>query len=218
VGRLGALLLIMCFAGCSNNRDGARADWGGSRGGLFDRGAAQARSKDRATNDSLDPADDVFLGSKRSQLADSGGKRPSDPLRGASRTPRATDDDSVLIEAASKESMRPRKSSDDDPADPPSAKSGGSPIQQTAEYKRIRSRLEAIKATWSSEKLPGGQGFSVRCEVPHPTDSELAQVFESKSGDELSALRATVVQAEKWRASVRRRFDPDEAKADPFTP
>jgi hypothetical protein len=219
VGRLSALLLIACFAGCWNNRDGVRADWGGSRGGLFDRGNAQARSKDRATNDSLDPADDVFLGSKRSQLADSGRKRNDDPdRRGTVRNPKATDDDSVLIEAASKESMRPRKSSDDDPVDPPSTKSGGSPIQQTAEYKKIRGRLEAIKATWSSEKLPGGQGFSVRCEVPHPTDPELAQVFESKSGDELSALRATVVQAEKWRSSVRRSFDPDEEKADPFTP
>lgn len=216
MGRLGALLLIGCFAGCWNNRDGVRADWGGSRNGLFDRGNAQARSKDRATNDSLDPADDVFLGSRRSQLADSGGKRRSDPLRGdASRNPRATDDDSVLIEAASKESMRPGKSSDDDPTSP---NAGASPIQQTAEYKKIRGRLEAIKATWSSEKLPGGQGFSVRCEVPHPTDPELAQVFESKSGDELSALKATVVQAEKWRSSVRRRFDPDEAKADPFEP
>jgi hypothetical protein len=219
VGRLGVLLLIAASVGCWNNRDGVRADWGGSRGGLFDRGNAHARSKDRATNDSLDPADDVFLGSKRSQLADSGGKRKSDPIRGDSpRNPRAVDDDdSVLTEASSKESARSRgKSSDDDPSDPPSKPTGRAPIQQTAEYKKIRGRLEAIKATWSSEKLSGGQGFTVRCEVPHPTDPELAQVFEAKSSDELSALKATVVQAEKWRASVRRRFDPDEAKADPF--
>jgi hypothetical protein len=220
VGRLVALLLIAVSAGCWNNRDGVRADWG-KGGGLFARGNAQARSKDRATNDSLDPADDVFLGSKRSQLADAGGKRKSDPdRRSATRNPKATeDDDSVLIEASSKGSSRMRgKSSDDDPPDPPAGKSGGSEIQQTAEYKKIRGRLEAIKATWSSEKLPGGQGFTVRCEIPHPTDPELAQVFEAKGADELSALRATVVQAEKWRTSVRRRFDPEEAKLDPFTP
>jgi hypothetical protein len=219
VGRLAALLLIAAFsAGCWNSRDGLRADWG-KGGSMFERGNAQARAKDRASNDSLDPADDVFLRGGKSQVADAG-KRKSDPdRRTAARNPKASDDDdSALIEASSKESMRKRdRSTDDDPIEPPSKKSGSS-IEQTAEYKKIRSRLEAIKATWSSEKLPGGQGYSVRCEVPHPTDPELAQVFEAKSADELSALRATVVQAEKWRSGVRRRFDPDEAKLDPFTP
>jgi hypothetical protein len=216
VARLGSLLLfVACSTGCWNSRDGLRADWGKGGGSLFDRGNAQAKARDRATNDSLDPADDVFLGRNRTQVADAGGKRTDEPRR----APRATDDDgSVLMEASSKESSRPRGRmiEDDDPSPRPAK--GGSALEQTAEYKRIRSRLEAIKASWSSEKLSGGNGFMVRCEVPHPTDPELAQVFEAKSGDELSALRAAVVQAEKWRAGVRRRFDPAEADLDPFAP
>jgi hypothetical protein len=216
VGRLLTLLLIVgCFTGCWNSRDGVRADWG--KGGLFSKSNAQARSKDRATNDSLDPADDVFMRGGKSQLAD-GGKRNDPERKSAVRNPRATDDDdSVLIEASGKKSSNGRgRSSDDDPIDPPARKGSDSSIEQTSEYKKIRARLEAMKATWSSEKTSGG--FSVRCEVPHPTDPELAQVFEAKSSDELSALRATVVQAEKWRTGVRRRFDPEEAKLDPFSP
>ena len=218
MARLGTVLLIAaCSAGCWTNRDGTRADWG--KGGLFNRGNAQARAKDRASNSSLDPADDVFIGKNRTQVADAGGKRKSDPLREASdrRTRAADDDDPVLTEASSKQRSRDR-SDDVDDLPPRAKKSGGPALEQTAEYKKIRGRLEALKATWSSERVPGGQGFAVRCEVPHPTDPELAQVFEAKSADELSALRAAVGQAEKWRSSVRRRFDPEEAAADPFTP
>jgi hypothetical protein len=216
VGRLVLLLTASCLTGCWNSKDGLRADWGKGGSGLFDRGNAQARSKDRASNDSLDPADDVFLKGGRSELA-SRGKRKTDPDR--PRPAGLDDEDSPLIEASGKEAGRPRgKLGVDDDFDALPGKSKGSPIEQTEAYKKVRGRLEAIKATWSSERLSGGQGYSVRCEVPHPTDPELAQVFEAKSADEMNALQAAVVQAEKWRSNVRRRFDPDEAKLDPFSP
>jgi len=212
VGRFGLILITMSLVGCWNSRDGLRADWG-KGGGLFERGNATAKAKDRATSDSLDPADDVFM-SGGSKVA-ANGKRSGESSR--ARPKSVEDDDPMLIEASGKESARPRGRLEADD-DPPATGKSGSSIEKTAEYKKIRSRLEAIKATWSSERLSGGNGYSIRCEVPHPTDSELAQVFESKSPDEMTALNAAVVQAEKWRASVRRRFDPDEAKADPFTP
>ena len=216
MARLGTVLLIACFAGCWNSKSGVRADWG-KGGNLFSRGNATARAKDRAENDSLDPADDVFMRGSKSQVADRGAKRDADPVREPRRTPRATDDDdSVLMEASSKQSRSRSKTVDDDPL--PSPTKSSQSTEQTAEYKKVRGRLEAIKATWSSEKLTGGQGYTVRCEVPHPTDPELAQVFEAKSTEELSALRAAVSQAEKWRASVKRKFDPEEANLDPFTP
>lgn len=209
VGRLGLILISMSLVGCWNSRDGLRADWGKP----FSRGNETAKSRDRATSDSLDPADDVFLGERTSAVA-ANGKRKSDPDRGR---PSPVDDDPLLTEASGKESLRPRNApiSDEEPA---RGSGSGSSLEKTAEYKKIRSRLEAIKATWSSERLSGGGGYSIRCEVPHPTDPELAQVFEAKSPDEMTALNAAVVQAEKWRSSVRRRFDPEEAKADPFSP
>jgi Xaa-Pro aminopeptidase len=193
-------MLVVTMVGCPSLRD--RFAPTAKRENPFDRGNAAARSMDRAKAGNLDPADDVFLRDQRSAVAERERKRTSPPdseLLDASSPKNPMLERSSLTNASGTTNLVPKEANEEN-------------------YRAVRQRLEAIKAVWSSERQSDGSGFAIRCEVPHPKDPELAQVFETKSPNEIQALAAAAQQAEKWLANVRRKFDPSEAELDPWSP
>jgi hypothetical protein len=204
VSRFGASMCILAAAwsvGCESLRE---RFGGAGKANAFERANDAARSRDGAKSKTLDPADDVFLNA-RSEL-------------GAARKRAEKEADSILAEAGSKARDRVSAVKGDAATLENAASTELTNADAKTRYTEIRRRLDAIKAVWGSEKLPSGDGYLVRCEVPHPKDPELAQVFESRSANELSALAAAVNQAEKWLVGLRHKVDPIEADLDPFAP
>ncbi|HVJ82820.1 MAG TPA: hypothetical protein VNC50_17255, partial [Planctomycetia bacterium] len=95
---------------------------------------------------------------------------------------------------------------------------GGPKGDGAQQYKALRQRLDKLRAQWNVEKKRDTGRYFIRCEVPHPTDAELAQVFEVEDADEIAAMRAVVLQAERWLETVRRKAGFDDYAPDRFDP
>jgi hypothetical protein len=215
------MLGMTLLSGCAQTD---RRPGSSTRPGLswFDRANRSARANDTATTSSQNPAwwdSDPFIGSgKRSpskqKLADndaSGAKRT--PRLPEPRLPKPDDDEPITLPAGdeapeekSPERRSPESKTKSAVEDAAHEQLDAEPVSNaTAEYRKLRQRLEKLKARWSSDNLGDSKEFVVHCEVPDPTDPELWEAFEARHENELKALQAVTLAAEQWLAAKRKR-------------
>jgi len=179
------LCVALALSGCQSSGAGRPA------GGTSWLGRATARPRDAGEAVSTSPATDPLLGDaarrRDPNTIELGGDDP--PGRG----PRVA--------------AEPAKAKSALPADPP----GSDTAATAAQYRALRTQLERMGAKFSSERV--GQEYVVHCEVPTPGDANHWEAFDTRSADELAALRSVTLAAEQWLGARKGR-----ATADPTAP